>query len=68
MNILRSDLAIHTTKFGNEFEMEMRKHIFLTHTTGSSFLKNHPKLNNLNVEIKRFTHLEGEMVVATAKY
>ena len=40
MNILRSDLAIHTTKFGNEFEMELRKHIFFTHTTGSSFLKN----------------------------
>ena len=60
MNILRSDLATHTTKFGNKFEMELRKHIFFTHTTGSCFKKKYPKLNNLKcVEIKRFTHLEG---------
>lgn len=39
MNILRSNLAIHTTKFGNKFEMELWEHIFFTHTAGSCFKK-----------------------------
>lgn len=59
-NISRSNLAIHVTKLGNKFEMEVWKHFFFTHTTGSCFFLNRPKLNNLKcVEIKRFTYPEG---------
>lgn len=36
-NISRSNLAIHATKIGNKFEMEVWKHFFFTHTTGSWF-------------------------------
>lgn len=39
MNVSISSLAIHVTKLGDKLEMELWKHIFFTHTTGSWFKK-----------------------------